>query len=216
MTKSDRECGFYMFYHEASGKAYVGSTVDLKTREETHRRFLELGTHKNKALQQAFNADQRLEFLYVPLESREEAFDAEQTLINEYYSQGLLFNKALDARYCGKGLSPSEETRKKMSDWQMGKKHSAETLQKLKEKAQGRVPSSAAIEAARVVNIGRKMSAEEAQRISARNKVPVQVGEVVYGSLFEAAAAHGITSASAHHRIHSSNPLFSEWRYAAK
>jgi len=115
--------GAYVIEH-GSGKMYVGSTNDLYRREIQHRHRLKSGTHKNEALQKAYDADPHYTYKVVTTDNREEAFQIEQSIIKQQMSVGTLFNVALDAKVSNKGLTRSEEVIKRASLARLGVRHS--------------------------------------------------------------------------------------------
>jgi predicted GIY-YIG superfamily endonuclease len=108
--------GAYVIEHAKTGKIYVGSTGDLGNRKRGNICQLKKGKHHNGPLQTAFNTDTELSFLLIPTDTREEAYQYEQKLINHHSSTGLLFNIAPDVKSTGKGLVRSEKTRQLISD----------------------------------------------------------------------------------------------------
>jgi len=69
-----------------------------------------------------------------------------------------------------KGLM-TEETRKKISEYRLGKKHSPETIQKMSETSTGKKHSPETIAKLRVAQTGRKLSEETKKKMSeAQNK----------------------------------------------
>ena len=92
--------GTYVFKHVLSNKLYVGSTSDVVGRKNQHIRELKRNDHPNKEFQRAFNEDPRLNFFFIITETREEAFDREQFILDQYFSTNMLFNEARNARHC--------------------------------------------------------------------------------------------------------------------
>lgn len=90
--------GMYAFKHIETNKLYVGSTRDIVGRKNQHIRELKRNVHQNKDFQQAFNRDSRLNFFFIITNTREEAFDHEQFILDQYFSKNMLFNEAKDAR----------------------------------------------------------------------------------------------------------------------
>lgn len=65
--------GAYLLIVRYTGKFYVGSTRDLKTRLERHFRELRANTHGNKNLQELWNAGKGIVVITYPFETREES-----------------------------------------------------------------------------------------------------------------------------------------------
>jgi len=106
----------YVLTHQKTGKAYVGSTHNLYTRINQHKNRLKDGTHRNPNLQKAYDDDPRFDLGFIKAESKEEALDIEQHLLDSGHSQGRLFNVATDARRTGLGVPVPEEAKKKLSE----------------------------------------------------------------------------------------------------
>lgn len=111
----------YIIEHEKSGKIYISSTADVRSRRNDHMSRLRKGINRNGPLQAAFNENQNLSFTFIPTATREEAYDFEQKLINHYKGSEMLLNLATDVKAAGKGLIRSEETRQKISEAGMGR-----------------------------------------------------------------------------------------------
>lgn len=126
-TRKERSAAFYKVLHVPTDMEYVGSTNDVYTREAVHRSRLKLGIHPNKNLQEAFNNNPTISFQYEPTDTKEVALAKEQRYLLENAESGKLFNKALDVMAPGKGIIPSEETRKKISEAGLGRRHTNET-----------------------------------------------------------------------------------------
>ena len=108
----------YCLKHAESSKVYIGSTHNLCNRIRDHRGRLSRHKHPNNKIQQAFDQDATFHIAYVKCDSKEEAVDIEQILLNEFnrLSSDSLLNIAKDARLPIKGLKMSEETKIKMSN----------------------------------------------------------------------------------------------------
>ncbi len=143
--------GCYVIEHVATGKKYVGSSVNLSGRINGNLNYLEHGKHKNKNLQEAFNNDPKVEVFVKPTKTEEEARQLEQQIVDELLPSGNLCNiavvdvtktrvgvlltdkhkSALLEGSLGKTRSP--ESRKRMSESHLGKKLPEEHKHKLSE-----------------------------------------------------------------------------------
>lgn len=149
--------GFYILHNANTDETYVGSGI-LGRREKSHSLYLESGKtgrkdprgepirHHNHRLQRAYNRDSNFDFVGIPTddfdskeENRQTALIIEQSLINESWGNPLLLNLV-----------------KEVEAPMMGRKHSAETKEKMRQSMFGK-------------NVGKKMSAEVIKRISAFN-----------------------------------------------
>lgn len=127
-----------------SGRRYIGSAANIAARWHWHRNALTRGGHHNPALQAAFakyGAALRYEVLEICEVS--ELICREQFHIDSY-SFDALYNVAKQAGSPTRGTPHSAVTRAKIAAKATGRKHTAETLEKLR----GKRPFSAANKAA--------------------------------------------------------------------
>lgn len=143
----------YVFYNPDTKQAYVGSTKDALYREKKHLQALKNNRHPNYKFQLAYNRNPNFIFMYVHMNTRDEATEAEQKLIDEFYGLPFFLNISNDARYCS--VSHSEESRLKMSLSHKGKKRTSEAIEKTRLANIGHKR-----------NLGRKHSEETRKKIS--------------------------------------------------
>jgi len=85
----------YRFYHTASGKSYVGSTVKLESRRREHLRALRKGEHHCVYFQRAWDKHGESAFAFEVLEEVIVSSDTElRTAENTYFSRFALYNTA--------------------------------------------------------------------------------------------------------------------------
>ena len=60
-------CGVYCIRCKVNNKAYIGSSIDIKSRWYGHKSMLKLGKHENKYLQEDYNKYGADNFLYTVL-----------------------------------------------------------------------------------------------------------------------------------------------------
>lgn len=99
----------YALLHVVSEQMYVGSTEDLYTRVNEHRTRLEAGEHRNRNLQEAFNQDSRFALAFVRTETKEQATEIEQTMLDKLMPTGRLLNISPDAQFANKGVLLSDQ-----------------------------------------------------------------------------------------------------------
>lgn len=104
----------YALHHDKSGKVYVGSTGNLYARMSRHRTDLKRGVHKNSNLQSAFNDDPSFSLSYLPTDTKEQATEVEQSLLDQHLDSGILLNIASDATNPGAGVTISDEQKEKL------------------------------------------------------------------------------------------------------
>jgi group I intron endonuclease len=130
--------GLYSIVHKASGKLYIGSSVNIKDRITTHLRNLNRNTHHCNHLQRAWNLYGESAFtmsaiLQAP--SIEYAREIEQRYLDTYFNE--LYNtnnKAIGAAY-------GDASAAKKPTWHMKfvrQKYSAEELKQIYGKGRGR------------------------------------------------------------------------------
>ena len=119
--------GIYVIESGFTGMTYVGSSYNVKNRLKQHQQALQNNRHCNYKLQKEFNLGHPLATNTAGYTTREEAFNAEQNILND--NSKYLLNISRNARYCSTVISI--ETRKKMSLSHIGKKASPETILKL-------------------------------------------------------------------------------------
>src|SRR5574343_1194022 len=127
------ESGVYAIVNKENGKLYIGSTKDFKMRKKAHFNKLKSNKHLNGHLQGAFNIHkgENFEFKILKYCKESQLLKWEQYYINYYNSTN---------RNCGYNLGlradrqiVSEETRKKISIANKGKKRSLEISEKIRQ-----------------------------------------------------------------------------------
>lgn len=168
-----KSSGVYAIFNARNWKIYVGSTKCFQVRWFQHVSQLRLGKHQNKHLQASWNkwGPDAFEFhvLEHNLPDKQERLTREETWISRHYENDKCFNNspyAISREGCldigkrkirkdkGEKRKPlSEETKKKLRDINIGKKHSVET--RLKQS---------------VVKLGKKMTEESRMKLSNARK----------------------------------------------
>lgn len=158
------------------GKAYIGSTRNLKKRWRRHRSDLRRGHHGNPYLQRAWNKCGEQAFEFVVLEENiptGQLIQREQCWLDKYRIMGEVYNCGVVAENAMMGCKHTIETRRKLSEAHQGKLHSEETRRKIGEAHQGMKRSketchnlSKAKCGERNPNYGKSPSKETRRRIS--------------------------------------------------
>ncbi len=127
--------GIYKIINIHDGKFYIGSAVNLDARFLKHRWELENNRHGNKYLQAAYikYGSINFEFHIVERCSKETLIEREQLYIDTLKPLYNLTPKAGS----NLGVKYTEESKKKMSAWQIGRKMSEEAKAKMSAKAKG-------------------------------------------------------------------------------
>lgn len=155
--------GNYTITVENTPVVYSGSSGCVNKRIGKHKNSLENGVHPYQELQEAYNENKNIIIDITYTKNREEAYQAEQALIDT----GKCINKALDAKYPGKGVSPTEFNIQRIKETHTGKIVSDETRKKLSMANTGRVTTEETKEKLRQANLGKTASEETRQKLSA-------------------------------------------------
>ncbi|MHB0929570.1 MAG: GIY-YIG nuclease family protein [Candidatus Nanopelagicales bacterium] len=97
---STRISGVYAIFHLPSGRAYVGSALDIARRTKEHRRALDAGTHKCVALARLWAKDGSTAFSFRIISEAHPTYlvIAEQLAMNRFKASGQLLNKVAASR----------------------------------------------------------------------------------------------------------------------
>ena len=94
-NRRKRHAGIYSITNKVTGWVYLGKSVDIMGRWNTHLTQLFAGTHHNKKLQEDFQEHNYRDYKFeiVELCSKKELGQRERRTINDYKEQGhKLFN----------------------------------------------------------------------------------------------------------------------------
>ncbi len=135
MLSAAEQSGIYEIVNRANGKRYVGSAACFRVRFNSHRMHLRRGSHHNRYLQASF------------AKHGEAAFDFKPLLVCSKPDLIMFEQRAIDAlapeyniaRTAGNtlGVRLSDECKAKISAKAMGRKYSAETVEKRASKIRG-------------------------------------------------------------------------------
>lgn len=216
-----KEAGVYMYKQITTGKTYIGSTVNAYGRFIAHSAALSRNEHVNFKLQRAFNESPffEIDFCKLPDSFKDEdpiiaVRKMEQSFINNFEPKSKLLNIAKDVFACGTAISPSIETRAKISASSKGRIVTQETRDRQSIALKGRVLSEETKAKISQSHTG-KIQDEARRALSLAavmvNATPVKVGDVIYETAKAAGKANGIFGSSVVKRIKSKN--FSDWSY---
>lgn len=167
------QSGIYAIKNAVTGKAYVGSSVDLARRKRTHFRDLGKGVHRSTKLQRSWAKHGAAAFTFEVLELTTHEENALRAAEQRWID-------ILDAVSAGYNLNPvagnvgrmpkSAEHRKHIGDSRRGRVHTAETKAVLSERAKLR-PSRPCSDETRskisAAKIGKPMTPEARANLSA-------------------------------------------------
>lgn len=123
--------GAYVITHTATGKIYVGSSGHLAKRYRYHLNDLAANTSNNRLLQAAYNSDPDLTFFFYVTETKEDALDLEQKLLDSFKGVHELLNVGMDVRRSMKGVSMPDSAKEKLRIINTGKKIPPEIVAKV-------------------------------------------------------------------------------------
>jgi len=210
---SPKTTGVYLLVHFVTGQVYVGSHGNLYHRPYQHHSLLVRGKHWNERFQEAFGIDNQILPMFIVTKDREEAYDLEQRLLDQFLPTGLLFNTAKNARLAMKDLEVSEETRARLGHAARGRQQSPEWVEKRVASQRGVPLKADRIEKIRQKALERGVSPNLTQAAALVNSRKVMVDGVVYDSIVQTAVNFEIGPTSVTKRIASKNPLFAGWSY---
>ena len=185
--------GIYKITNPITNDFYIGSAINIEKRWQTHRDTLKRKKHKNIHLQRAYDKE-NISFIFEILElcDKNTLIEREQSYIDNLKPKYNICRQAKSSL----GVKRSEETKKKLSIINTGKKQSKETIQKRVEKLKGQKRSDEVkkkfseakkgdknpifksgwgkqIEAMRQSNIGKKRDSSIVEKIIKKRSKPV-------------------------------------------
>lgn len=155
----------YAIKNRVNGHAYIGSTVNYKSRWHTHRSTLRRGVHHSFILQAAWNkyGEHEFEFVVLLVCAKDQRIYYEQRLMKlESYNVSRTPKESTNRG----GWTHSDEFKKKMSAVHKGKKLTAEHKEKLSESAKLRVYDAAFCNKAKIRQTGVSPSPETRKKLS--------------------------------------------------
>lgn len=206
--------GVYAISNNADGKFYIGSSSSLRARLRRHFRDLKNEMHYNSHLQRAFkkHGEKKFEFIILAfVENEVELLEKEGFFINFYrtFERKYGYNLVIDPV---RG-TPSEESRKRMSESGRGSVVSEETRRKLSEKNKGQEVS---------IEHRKKVSATRRGRTQApTHQSPIvklsENGEILerYKSVTDAGKKYGSTNQIYYSLRYSKSRYDGFWTYAS-
>ena len=215
------------------GTFYVGSTKNTYRRFTNHKNECKHRTHYNHKVLDAWDTfgEPALQVLNV-YETREEAFEAEQEILNEFFGTEECLNLSSNAKNVlfteeSRMKSHSVEARKKRSASHKGKVVSAESRAKMsasqkgkkspmlglvhKEETKNKIASSMFGTTNGKGNAGKRKTEEHREKISLALKQKKEkfsflvVGDKTFSSFIEAGRFYGVSSSALHYALKRGN-----------
>jgi len=141
-------CGIYKITNKQNDKFYVGSSTNIERRWYSHKSYLRRNAHPNKHLQNAWNKYGEECFVFSVLQETEEdmLLDKEQEIIDESNccDKKVGYNKSLTAGSPMKGRKHSPETIEKIKQASTGRKHTQKSREKISSSNKGKKRSNEA------------------------------------------------------------------------
>lgn len=173
--------GIYSITNKANGKRYIGSAVNFRKRWNIHKCYLNKNKHHSAHLQNAWNKDGKEGFefeIICYVENKEKLIKIEQIFLDIYQSYDGRFGYNICSNAGNQlGNKLSEETKKKISNstkgripWNKGIPRTEETKEKLRQKNIGRKHTEETKRKLSEKNKGRKHTEEEKKKISKAKK----------------------------------------------
>lgn len=163
----------YLIHNIKNNKVYVGKTKNPQKRWAKHIRIANgTRTIEKFYLHRAINKYEENSFIFSIIQyfnNEKDMDEAEKYWIKYFDSKNQKYGYNLTDG--GEGVSGrivSEATRQKMRNKAIGRKHTEETKELLREINLGKIPTN--LEQLRVINIGKELSSEHKQKISEARK----------------------------------------------
>jgi group I intron endonuclease len=136
MSGKKYNCGIYRIRNIINNDDYIGQSIDLYSRKYSHFGRLRNKKHTNPHFQNAFDkyGEENFIFEIILYCEPEELTFYEQKCVNIFDPQ---YNIRKDCTDSNRGICPSEETKKKMSLAQIGKRRSDETKKRMSDSKMG-------------------------------------------------------------------------------
>jgi group I intron endonuclease len=164
--------GIYKISNLITKKCYIGSTTSLRRRYYEHFSDLKLNQHHSSKLQRSYNKHGKSQFIFEVLLYCEKSllllYEQKAIEVFDAYTNG--YNEAPKAGSPLGRPAPSEETRRKISLWHTGKKHTEEHIAKFRLAMVGKKHTQEHIDKCVQAKLGTKQSAETKLKISASVK----------------------------------------------
>lgn len=208
--------GVYLLYQEGSRRVYVGSSGQPGLRSTRHFTLLKSGTHYNPVFQKLYDENPNFYKVFYIVNTRQEAYDLEQAIVDYYQPTGLLINTGLDVKAPNRGKIATSETREKQRMAKLGVPMTEEAKRRISEGMMGRVQSEEAKLKLSIAKKGKPQPASVAELLRERNRLrskAISCDGVVYDSIREAARQLGMPRDNVKTRVRSSMPKWSNWFY---
>ena len=185
---SENKSGIYAIQNKVDGKIYIGSAINIKSRQRIHLWSLRKGKHHSIKLQRAWLKDGEDAFVFYIIEMVEDKtllIEQEQIWIERFNAYGPNGYNMVPKAGTNLGMICSDETKKKIglankgrivsdetrlkmsiSSQRKGPIHSTECRKRISEKLTGLSPSQETRQKMSIARIGKKLSPETCAKMS--------------------------------------------------
>lgn len=189
----------YILTHSQSGRMYIGSTGNAYSRAAFHRSTLDDGTHPVKELQSDYDDSADIRIHYWVTDSKQEALEIEQQLVDHFWETGLLYNTGRNVSKPRLGATITDDHKEAISLTHKNKSVSVETRAKMAEAQLYRWKSD-----------DRRQQMREKMKHRER---AVSIDGAVFVSLAAASRATGTNEATLRSRLLSKSLKYADWKY---
>lgn len=194
--------GIYCITNRETGKIYIGSSVNMQKRFSSHRQDLRHGVHTNPYLQNSWSKYGEAAFDFSVIEvvsSRDDLTKTEQVYLDgfESYNRDIGYNAAKDATHPTLGMPCTEEAKAKLRAVMTGKRHTPETVAKIRALKMGHPVSAEARAKMSASHTGKVMLDSQKEKVRAYRHTPEakeRIGAAVRARLSTAEAKAKQTS----------------------
>jgi group I intron endonuclease len=167
--------GIYKIVNCINNKYYLGSSKHIEKRFKEHIKLLNKNLHHCKHLQSAWNLYGEESFKFTIIENLNNIEIDKIRIIEQFYLDSIIdwtevYNTAKDVNKINLNISPTKETREKISISLKGRKQSEQTRQKISNALKGTIFSKERKEKISKSKLGHKTSQETKEKIRQGNK----------------------------------------------
>lgn len=198
------------------GSMYVGSTTNLHRRKFSHLSQLRLRTHHTKKLLLAYKNYAFPLWLCKRTETIEEAQDLEQEWALLLNREGKLLNTSLNTKVSFKGMTHTDETKRKLSEKAKDRRPSEATRKRMADAIRGRKLSEETKQKIAAIKLGipaKKHVACILRKFNNERSRSVSIDGVFYISEAAAGRALSVDTKTIRNRIESSSPKYQNWKH---
>lgn len=225
------KCVTYIIRDTKNGIYYVGSSGNAYARLGKHKWLLETQHHDSKRMQAAYSLASKgyIDVTIFFTISRDEAYNLEESLLNEFFHDENMVNHSRISSRSRKGMPNTMESRALQSASTLGKKYAEETKKKLSDIGKNRkatdetklkmsssIRSNYDTEEYKLRKEEIMLEPDPKKRmelIYALQSKPVSIEGVVYPSINKAMSFLNMNYTMIYHRVNSIAEIYKNWKY---